>query len=97
MKFVNNIDGWNSLAFALQMNVWLFVGVCGCGRDEVERFGLFQRYLHEFVNMNNQHVSNQTACFISGSCRMFLRWFLMFLEFLQQVQMGLEMDVTSLR
>ena len=45
--------------------------VFGCGRDEVERFGPFQRYLHVFVNMNNQHVSKQTACFISGSCRMF--------------------------
>ena len=47
------------------------LAVCGCGRDEVERFGLFQHYLHVFVNMNNQHVSKQTACFISGSCRMF--------------------------
>ena len=42
-----------------------------CGRDEVERSELFHRYLHVFVNMNNQHVSKQTACFISGSCRMF--------------------------
>ena len=71
--------------------------VFGCRRDEVERFGLFQRYLHVFVNMNNQHVSKQTACFISGSCRMFLRWFLMFSTFLQQVQMELEMDMRKLR
>ena len=39
---------------------------------EVGRFGLFHRCLHVLVVNKNQHVLNQTACFISGSCRMFL-------------------------
>ena len=46
-----------------------------CGRDCGERFWYLDVVLHVFVNMNNQHVSKQTACFISESCRMFLRWF----------------------
>ena len=61
--------GWLEFICVCTANECL--AVCGCGRDEVERFGLFQHYLHVFVNMNNQHVSKQTACFISGSCRMF--------------------------
>ena len=94
MKFVDNIGVLEFICVVTANECFV---VFGCGRDEVERFELFHRYLHVFVNMNNQHVSKQTACFISGSCRMFLRWFLMFLEFLQQVQMKLGMDMEQLR
>ena len=41
--------------------------------DEFKKngFGIWMSFLHVFVVNNNQHDSNQTACFISGSCRMF--------------------------
>ena len=43
----------------------------GCGRVQAECFWYLDVVLHVFVVNNNQHDSNQTACFISGSCRMF--------------------------
>ena len=69
----------------------------GSGRVQAECFWYLDVVLHVFVNMNNQHVSKQTACFISGSCRMFSWWVLMFSTFLQQVQMKLEMGMRQLR
>ena len=73
--------------------------MCGCylNVDEFEQngFDVFELGLHVFFNYNNQNVSKQTARFISGSCRMFLRWVLMFFEFLEKMLSGMEMYVNG--